>query len=81
LLNKHDIKLTLLSPPIKESRRNEIAEIKSMYKSSSFKNKVLDLYYDTFQFLPDDLYRDEIHFKNEYITEVQGEVFSIFSKY
>jgi hypothetical protein len=81
LSKKNEINFTILSPPIKESRRNEVHDVIEKYKLSLSRSKVMDEYFDHIKYLPDSLYSDHIHFKKEFISEARKKVMLDFTKY
>ncbi len=75
-----NIEFTILSPPIRESRKEEIKQLIKNYQLSPYKMGIIDEYFERIVFLPDSLYQDEIHFKNKFLLEVRKKVISMFNK-
>lgn len=80
LMSEKNIDFKILSPPIKESRKSEVLELKRKYQSSAVRTKTMDEYFDNILFLPDSFYRDDIHFKWEHVKYARNLVLSQFEK-
>ncbi len=75
LTREHGIEFEVLSPPLRESKINDIKQFKSKYLIEGTMSDLMDNYFDKISFLPDEYYRDDLHFKQQYFSKGK-EVFS-----
>ncbi len=63
-----DVDFEIISPPIKESRRDEVTILHDIYSKSDDTSEIFDMYFEEMIFLPDSLFMDKLHMKEEYIS-------------
>jgi hypothetical protein len=62
LVQEKGIPITLLAPPIKESRKGEVELLRQYYQAAGNPLSILENYFEHIRYLPDELYMDDIHF-------------------
>lgn len=70
LTKQHNIELKIISCPFSDKKKSEL----EIWKEEIRKNKLFPLFSDylNFVFLPNTYYKDDFHFKDEYINEAKN---------